>query len=206
MKIRYSLMISTGIAILFSACSSVQEPPYRVLDKRDGYEVRRYQPYIVAETKVKGEHDKALNRGFRRLFKYIDGENSGSRDIPMTAPVIAEQGDTSEKIPMTAPEKKKKSGNSHLVSFVMPEGSTMKDLPKPTDHDVVLREVPARKVAVLSYSWYAGEKKIMNKVKQLITYLERDGVEYKPAFQSARYDPPWTPPFMRRNEIFIELK
>jgi hypothetical protein len=206
MKIHYSLMISTGIAILFSACSSVQEPAYRVLEKRDGYEVRSYQPYIVAETKVKGEHDEALNRGFRRLFKYIDGANTGSRDIPMTAPVIAEPDDTSEKIPMTAPVIQEKTGNSHLVSFVMPEGSTIKDLPEPTNPDIVLREVPARDVAVLSYSWYAGEKKIMNKVKELLTYLEKDGVAFKPGFQSARYDPPWTPPFMRRNEIFIELK
>ena len=206
MNIRYSLVISTGIALLFSACSSVQEPAYRVLDKRDGYEVRRYKPYIVAETRVKGEHDEAMNRGFRRLFKYIDGENTGSKNIPMTAPVIAEPGDTSEKIPMTAPVIQEKTGNSHLVSFVMPEGSTIKDLPEPASPEVTLREVPARDVAVLSYSWYAGEKKIMNKVKELLTYLEKDGVAFKPGFQSARYDPPWTPPFMRRNEIFIELK
>ena len=206
MKLLYSLLLLTGIAILFSACSSVQEPAYRVLDKREGYEVRRYQPYVVAETTVEGEHDEALNRGFRRLFKYIDGANTGSKNIPMTAPVIAEPGDTSEKIPMTAPVIQEKTGNSHRIAFVMPEGSTMKDLAKPTNPEIVLREVPARDVAVLSYSWYAGEQKIMDKVKELITYLERDGVEYKPGFQSARYDPPWTPPFMRRNEVFIELK
>ncbi len=204
MELRIFMVMLFILPVFFMACSSVPEPAYTLVEERDGYEMRRYEPYLLARTKVSGEHREALNRGFRILFDYISGNNMAAGKIEMTAPVIQEPGKP-VKIPMTAPVIQEGNGGGMYVSFVLPEGYSKNTVPAPGNPAVEIVEVPERHVAVLRYSWYAGEEKIRRKAGELMDLLRGDGVSFEEEYESARYDPPWTPPFMRRNEIFIEV-
>ena len=125
---------------------ATEEPKHRVLERRDGWELRLYEPTVVAETTVTGDFGPGGNEGFRRLAGYIFGGNDGGRKLPMTAPVTRERrGGT--KIAMTAPVAQERSGGGWTVAFVMPAGQSIATLPKPDDPRVTLREVPARRVA-----------------------------------------------------------
>lgn len=179
---------------------AVEKPDYQVIAKYDGYEVREYQPYIVAETRVTGGQRRADNSGFRILAGYIFGNNVGSgvstrqqaepEKIAMTAPVISEAADESD----------------YFYRFVMPSKYTLETLPKPTDKSIVLREVPARVVAVRRFSGRWREESF-NKHRTLLEQsLARDGLETVGAPMLARYNAPFIPGFMRRNEVMYELE
>jgi hypothetical protein len=182
----------------------IETPAYRVVDKHDGYEVREYAPQVRAEVTLEGEYRSTLNDGFRQLAGYIFGDNTGNASISMTAPVLAEK---SEKIAMTAPVLSEKSTDqSRTIGFVMPKKYTLESLPKPNNPKVTLREVPAKRFAVLKFSGYANEKRAAKKTAQLLDALKRDGVKTVAEPVLAQYNPPWTPPFMRRNEIQAALQ
>lgn len=206
--------LGSWIAIGWLSVAGVAEPPYDVLSEQDGYEIRQYAPQLVAEVEVTGNFTEATNRGFRALADYIFGNNTAptgdapeaSESIAMTAPVIERQA-TSEAIAMTAPviEASEAEGR-HVVTFVMPEKYTLETLPKPKSPDVRIVAVPARICAVLRFSGNVGPKKAEERKQELIGYLERDGRAYAGLPMLAQYNPPWTPPFMRRNEVLVELK
>jgi hypothetical protein len=182
----------------------IETPAYTIIDKHDGYEVREYAPQIRAEVTLEGEYGGTLNAGFRQLADYIFGNNTGKAPISMTAPVLAEK---SEKIAMTAPVLSEKgAAQSRTISFVMPKKYTIESLPKPNNAKVALREVPAKRFAVLKFSGYASEKRAAKKTAQLMDALRRDGVKTANEPVVAQYNPPWTPPFMRRNEIQAPLQ
>jgi DNA gyrase inhibitor GyrI len=184
---------------------NIAMPAYTVVAAKQDYEIRSYEPFIVAETLREGDPAEALSACFNELFRYITGANAGSSKIKMTAPVLRTPGPQGTKIPMTAPVLRQGAGTGTVIAFVMPPGSTLESLPRPTSPAVTLREVPPRTVAVVTFSGYATEGAIEEKTKALLQALQRDGVAPRSVPGVALYDPPWTPPFMRRNEVMVEV-
>lgn len=183
----------------------IKEPRYEVEKKAEGYEVRRYDSYLVTEAHIPPGTKDPLGEGFQMLFAYISGANKGSRKIAMTAPVLQEKP-TSEKIPMTRPVLRLDEKGSSLVAFVLPADYTLQTAPLPENPDIQIREIPARRVAVIRFSGYANDTVVAKKSKRLLSYLVRDGIKPTGAFLAAYYNPPWTPPFMRRNEVMVDIE
>jgi len=187
----------------YLAVRNLEEPKYEVVEKRDGYEIRKYSPYIVAETEVSGNFSSALNQGFSTIADYIFGNNTSNTSIAMTAPVLE---NTSEKIAMTVPVLNTlENEETRIISFVLPSKYTLATLPAPNNQKVRLTEVPERTVAVLRFSWYASEGRVNVKKAELETLLKRDNLEVAGATQVAQYNPPLSMPATRRNEILIPL-
>ena len=182
----------------------VEEPKYEVISTHDEYEVREYEPVIIAKTIVTGTREEATNEGFRRIADYIFGNNIVSESISMTAPVTAQN---SEPIAMTTPvtSLESKSGE-HTIAFIMPSEYTMGTLPKPVKDNVLIEEVSEKKYAVIKFSGFMSDKKEQSNKQELISALESDGVDFKLQHTLSQYDPPWTPWFMRRNEIWVEVE
>lgn len=180
---------------------NIAMPSYAVIEKRADYEIRRYDAYIVAETRQRGNDGSG---GFNELFRYISGNNVSASRIKMTSPVLKSDGGEGEKIPMTAPVIKEAEGESGTIAFVMPPGSTMERLPQPKSLAVRLKAVPSHKVAVVAFSGVAGEDVIKAKTEFLLKALQRDGFQAT-TVRVALYNPPWTPPFMRRNEVLVGI-
>jgi hypothetical protein len=178
-----------------------EEPAYTVEREIDGVEIRRYGPRIAAETSVATDEEAARNEGFRRLARYIFGGNSANDKIAMTAPVAQQQ---SEKIAMTAPVATQRgSADDWIIRFFMPSKYTMDTLPKPKDDRVRLVEVPGETVAVLRYNGSYGPEAVAGRTTQLLETLHRYDIEAVGEPLSWFYDPPWTVPFRRRNEVVV---
>jgi len=174
---------------------------------------------IVAETVVSGSMNKASSAGFRVIADYIFGNNTarsgGNEKISMTAPVTMESEakpeSMSEKISMTAPVAMTQSGDQAgdqdngqwRVHFVMPSEHTLDTLPAPNNPAVTLREVPGHQVAVVRFSGFAGEEKTAIKTAELLAWLETQQITPTGKPELARYNPPWTLPFLRRNEVMV---
>lgn len=194
----------TGLAALLPGlASAVEEAEYRVLQKDGMFELREYAPSIVAETVVGGDFDDAGSRAFRKLFRYIDGENVAQKEIAMTAPVS--QAPASEKIAMTSPVGQQASDGGWVVSFMMPSSYSMDTIPQPSDPAVRLREVPAHRAAVIRYSGFWSEERYREHLQQLRSWIGQQELETSGDPVWARYDPPFKPWFMRRNEILIPI-
>lgn len=203
------ILIGLALLVLWSIwgyfSSNVEQAEYSIIREADTYEVRQYAPHIEAQTVVKGAYSDALNEGFSIVAGYIFGGNSRKESIAMTAPV-REQNDTSEKIAMTAPVVSHAQGDSRIIAFVMPRGYTLETLPTPTDSRVQLIEVPEKKIAALRFTWFISEKRIKAMEERLLQDLKRDGVEVVGTPSYAGYNAPWTPPWMVRNEVLVEVK
>lgn len=183
--------------------SQVEQPKYTVLESQGDIEIREYAPMIVAEVEVRGERMQALNQGFRLIADYIFGNNLSSKKVPMTAPVTQEAG---EKIAMTAPVTQDGSGDSWKVRFVMPEGYTLDTLPKPKNPAVHLTATPAKRVVVIRFSGFNTDKNIETHREKLLKYIADRHLSVVGPPTTAFYNPPWTLPFLRRNEIMVELR
>ena len=177
---------------------NIETPSYQVVKTKPDYEIRQYSSYILAETHQKGSG----TGGFNELFQYISGNNIARSKVTMTAPVLQSAPTDGQKIPMSAPVIKDSASS---IAFVMPAGSKLADLPQPKSSNIELRVVPPQTVAVIAFSGYATEDKIKEKSAKLLSALERDHIHVLSAPQIALYNPPWTPPFMRRNEAMVEI-
>lgn len=186
--------------------SRVEQADYTVLQKMNGYEIREYPPHIVAQTTVKGSYGESMGNGFRIVAGYIFGGNAKKESIAMTAPVVAQKGEkTSESIAMTAPVVATTEGDSQIISFGMPRSYTMETLPTPTDPRVKIVLIPAKKYAVLQFSWYRSDARVKMMQEKLLSALARDGVVAQGSTAYAGYNAPWTPPWMNRNEVLVEV-
>ena len=184
--------------------SRVEQADYTVVRKAEDYEIREYPAHIVAQTTVKGTYREALNLGFRIVAGYIFGGNTKKQSIEMTAPVTAER-DISEKIAMTAPVLATTAGDSHVISFGMPRSYTLDTLPVPSDSRVKIVAVPAKRFAVRCFSWWRSDVRVQSMEAKLLASLSRDGVTVKGSLVYAGYNAPWTPPWMTRNEVMVEI-
>jgi hypothetical protein len=207
------LGILCGLIILLFAklAMAIEEPKFKVVEKSGDFELRDYAPRVVAQTMVDGSLNDASNTGFRRIADYIFGNNTarngGNEKINMTTPVTMApkvEDAASEKISMTAPVTMQQDNGQWRMYFVMPSQYTLGTLPKPNNPKVTLDELPARRVAVLRFSGLAGQEKTAKKTAELFDWLKSKNISPIGIPELARYNPPWTLPFLRRNEVMVE--
>jgi DNA gyrase inhibitor GyrI len=182
--------------------SRVEQPKYNVVESDADIEIRDYAPIIVAEVEFSGQRNDALGRGFRAIADYIFGNNSSSQKVAMTAPVT-QQG--SEKIAMTAPVTQQGDGDKWSVRFVMPSSYTLDSLPKPNNPAVKLKEIEGQRFAVIRFSGMAFEDSLKRHTDKLQDFIKSKNLKPVSAPTYAFYNPPWTLPFLRRNEVMIEV-
>ena len=160
---------------------------------------------LIAEVLVDGNMDLASGIGFRLIADYIFGNNitkaGNSQKIKMTAPVTIEP--RSEEISMTIPISLKKNSGRWQVSFVMPRKYTLDTIPLPNNKQIMLRKIPARKVAILEFSGFVNEKNTASRAQELLKWMDKKNLISTGSIELSRYDPPWTLPFLRRNEISV---
>ena len=182
---------------------AVEEAKYRVLSRDGDIEIRLYEPQIVAEVVVGGPLEDAGTVAFRKLFNYISGENRSRAKIAMTAPVAQEP--QQEKIAMTAPVSQESTEKGWAVSFMMPASYTMDTIPEPLDADVNIREIPSRTAAAIRYSGFWSEVRYQKFLGILRDWLAERKLTAIGEPIWARYNPPFMPWFLRRNEIMIPV-
>ncbi|MCH2038114.1 MAG: heme-binding protein [Rickettsiales bacterium] len=182
--------------------SRVEQPKYQVVSSEGSIEMRRYAPMIIAEVTVTGEREDATGKGFRFLADYIFGNNTVKQDIAMTAPV---QQQEAEKIAMTAPVQQQSEGNEWKIRFVMPSEYTMETLPEPNNDVVTLKEVPAKQFIAITFSGTNSDDNVAKHEAELLDYIQNAQIETIGTPLYAFYNPPWTLPLLRRNEVMIEV-
>ena len=168
-----------------------EQQPYDVVGEHVDFELRRYPEHVVAETSVSGSFEGAGNASFRKLVGYIGGRNTQSRKVAMTAPVVQEAED--------------EAAGRFVVGFVMPAGFDLAGAPDPTDRDVRLRVVPAQTAAARRFSGRWTRRRYDEQAQRLLTAVERAGLEIDGPLRFARFDPPWTPWPLRRNEVVLPV-
>lgn len=182
---------------------AIEEATYNVVKKDDKFEIRDYTPHILAETVVEGDFEEAGSKAFSRLFDYISGDNRSRDKLAMTAPVSQEP--MGEKIKMTAPVGQQRAQERWVVSFMMPSSYTLETLPVPEDPKIMLRQVPARRMAAVRYSGFWSEKNYLRYKMELESWIHEKGLTIVGDPVWARYNSPFTPWFLRRNEILIPV-
>ena len=202
--------IITGLALTLGwiltgalPAMAIEEARYDVVKKNQNFEIRDYAPHIVAETVVGGSLEDAGSQAFKILFGYLSGDNRSRQTVEMTAPVS--QRADSEKIKMTAPVGQQQMEGKWAVSFMMPAAYTMETLPVPENPNVILRQVPGRRMAAVRYSGFWSEKGYLENKAKLETWIKDNGFKIAGSPLWARYNAPFTPWFMRRNEILIPI-
>ncbi len=195
-------VVLLGAALWGPIVSNVEHPKYTLIERSGNIEICDYAPMIVAETEVTGERREAISKGFRLIANYIFGNNTAAQKIPMTAPVT-QQG--SEKIAMTAPVTQQGAGKSWRVRFVMPSKYTMETLPKPNNPTVELKEIPGKRFAAIRFSGMGGQDSLEHHTKEVDEFLSAKNLTPLSPPTYAFYNPPWTLPFLRRNEVMVEL-
>jgi hypothetical protein len=189
--------------------SRVEQADYTVVKRMNGYEIREYPAHIVAQATVQGSLGESMSAGFRIVAGYIFGGNTKKESIAMTAPVVARKGEApqaSERIAMTAPVVATAGEGSQVIAFGMPRAYTLETLPKPNDPRVKIVLVPARKYAVMRFSWYRSDARVKRMQEKLLAALAHDGIVTEGSTAYAGYNAPWTPPWMTRNEVLVQIK
>ncbi|MFH1811328.1 MAG: heme-binding protein [Pseudomonadota bacterium] len=199
---------------------AIEEPRYTVLQSSDQFEIRRYSPYVVAEVEVQGDFEEAGSRGFGPLADYIFGNNVANQDtevpgsgraegpgerLAMTSPVLQQERD-GEKIEMTAPVMQQDVPGRRLVRFVMPGSRSLATLPTPRNPRVQLLQVPGDTYAVIRYSGRWTADNYNKHLDELRREIRARGFEETGTAQWARYNAPYTPWFLRRNEILVPVR
>jgi len=204
MKRSIQIILAAAVIIIGAMdAMAIEEATYKVLKKDNKFEIRDYAPHILAETVVEGDFEEAGNKAFNVLFGYISGDNRSREKLAMTAPVSQEP--KGEKIKMTAPVGQQRVQESWAVSFMMPASYTLETLPEPEDPKVTLRQVPARRIAAVRYSGFWNEKGYFRYKLELESWISEKGYTIVGDPIWARYNAPFTPWFLRRNEILIPV-
>ena len=198
-------LLATGCS--FFGIRNTEEAGYELVDKHESIEIREYDELVVVETFANTGYEEAGKIAFRKLFAYISGENISKTKIAMTAPVMSKEGDvqTGDKIPMTSPVLEERQAKGWRYSFVLPAGYTLENAPLPSNPEVKLAVIPRKKVAVIRYTGSWKEKSMREKSEKLAKWIQAKGLKSLSKPRSARYDPPWTLLFLRRNEIMIDV-
>ena len=186
--------------------SQVNEPKFKVIESQENIEIREYGSLLLAQVMVEGERKETISKGFRMLADYIFGNNAPRQKISMTAPVTQQQG---EKIAMTAPVIQQASDDHNgqwKVRFVLPAEHTLETIPMPNNSQVEVLSIPAKRYAVIRFSGLASQENLQRYLRELVKYAKESNLKIigEPIF--AFYNPPWTLPFLRRNEIMMEVK
>ena len=189
-KIFYIMVVIIGIFLVWQMTAyKAPEPHYQILKNDGNIEIRQYPELIVAQVEVGGKRYAAINTGFKILARYIFGNNEGERKIQMTAPVLQE-----------------KKNEKWIVRFIMPDSFTMQALPKPLDKEISLIKIPSKKYVIIRFSGLNSKNNLDIHEKKLIEYISNNHLNVLSNPTYAFYNPPWILPFLRRNEIMIELQ
>ncbi|WP_255197874.1 SOUL family heme-binding protein [Halorarius litoreus] len=201
------LAVLAGAVVLASAAGvsarsrrasrEAERVPYEVIGTVGGAELRRYPTTLAAETVA-----PSTREAFGRLFRYIAGANKAGAKIEMTAPVAT----GGEEIAMTAPVETDADGDGVRMAFFLPAEYDYETAPRPSDPAVQLVERPARTLAVLSFSWWATDARTARKQQALLDTLADADVSVAGEPFLMQYDAPWTPPFLRTNEVAVEIR
>ncbi len=203
---RRSMQILLAVAVIIIGAidaMAIEEAKYKVVNKEDKFEVRDYAPHVLAEMVVDADLEGAGNKAFNSLFRYISGDNRTRDKVAMTAPVSQEP--IGVKIKMTAPIEQQRVQEKWAVSFMMPDSYTLETLPEPEDPNIKLRQVPARRMAAVRYSGFWSEKNYLRYKVELESWIHKMGLTIVGDPIWARYNPPFTLWFLRRNEILIPV-
>lgn len=192
-----------GLGSLGANAHAIEELAYAVVRQYQAFEIRQYAPYLVAEVNVPGPASEAGNQGFKILSAYIFGKNKGDRKIEMTAPVT--QTPEPRKIAMTAPVSQAASDTGFIIQFTMPKEFTLDTLPEPLDSSVKLREIPGGRFAVIRYSGTWSESNYADHLTQLRQAVKAEDIPTRGEPIYSRYNAPFVPWFMRRNEIWLHV-
>lgn len=199
---------------------AIEEPKFDQIKEFETYELRKYPPNIVAEVYVDGSRDEASNKGFRKIANFIFGNNTGmgsESKIAMTVPVSVEPVKIAMTVPVTiqatssvnspsATPITSVTNNMWRVEFVMPSQYTLATLPKPKNDEVKIQAIPEKYYAVIRFSGFISDKSVMEQTELLNTWIAKEGLSAVGAPRLSRYNPPWSLPFLRRNEVLIEVK
>jgi hypothetical protein len=204
-------LVSTLVLLVVlpgNTAMAIEEPRYQVQRQVGDIEIREYAPYLVAETLIAGEDDRdaAASEGFRRLFRYISGNNSAADKIAMTAPVL--QSPTSgegQKIDMTVPVQQTPTDAGWRVAFVLPKEFSLQTAPVPNDPRIGVRQTGGRVMAVIRFAGRWSEANYIKHRDALLAFLHQENLEAVGEAKYAAYNAPFTLPFMRRNEVMVEI-
>jgi len=198
--------VLAGFGQLVGVRAGTEAPKYEVVERLGDVEIRHYGPRLAAEAVVTGPVETARNEGFRKVAGYIFGGNTTRASIAMTAPVAQARAKGSQSIAMTAPVVQSADGaGAWRIQFIMPAKYTRASLPIPNDPDVKIVDVPAQDYAVLRYTGSTGAPGVARKTADLRAALAGKTWETTGEPLSWFYDPPWTAPFLRRNEVAIPV-
>ena len=209
MKCRRKIIILLVATILVGALatgpimSNVETPSYKVIQSKGKIEIREFDPMVIAEVQVVGRRKDAISSGFKLLADYIFGNNISQENVDTTAAV---QRPASEKIAMTAPVQQQLANNSWLVSFVMPSEYNLEDLPKPKNIEVRLKNVPVKRFVTIQFSGTSSDENLAKHNKLLVEFIKTNSISVTGTSKYAFYNPPWTLPLMRRNEVMFEVQ
>lgn len=201
-------LMTAWLLLLPVMAMAIEEPEFEVVERREDYEIRRYDPYIVAEVTVSGSFKDAGSAAFRILADYIFGANTSGTKMEMTAPVESQAIDSGTRMEMTAPVlsvPENEKDDSYRYSFVIERRYDLESVPKPLDERVNLRQVNQDTVAVRRFSGTWSQSNYEQNRDKLMLALRRDGLEPVGQPYFARYNAPFVPWFLRRNEVIVEL-
>jgi hypothetical protein len=202
---KFGILLGGLIALGWSmSASAIESPDFTVVRETKVFQIRHYSAYCVAEVVMNASATDAGSKAFPILAGYIFGKNKAKQTMEMTAPVI--QKPESIKMDMTAPVMQVAGEGGYVVQFVMPKKYTLQTLPEPDDSRVKLREIPSKKVAVIKYSGTWSQKNYDNHLQLLQSALQQEGIATRGEPIYSRYNPPFTPWFMRTNEIWLEIQ
>lgn len=191
-----------------------EQQPYQVVRHETHFELRRYPQHVVAEVTVRAEFDDAGSRAFRYLFGYISGDNTANQKLAMTSPVVqspsqspSSRSPSSQSIEMTAPvlQRPGEDAGSHVIAFVLPATLTEASAPVPSRAEVSLRTVPDALVAATTYSGRWTQARYDEHCARLVAAIAAAGLTALSLPRFARFDPPYKPWFLRRNEVLVDV-
>lgn len=210
MKIYWLLMLIITVILIISVLATLyidhatKEPEYKIIAQKKGYEIREYPAMLTASVTVDAVQKKPSNRAFKILADYIFGNNESRKNIAMTKPVIIQT--ESETIGMTTPIIESKNDETYTMTFILPSIYTIHNAPFPRDKRIELKEIPSKRIAVLTFGWYASPKRVSQKIAKLKTILSQDQFTINGQPLVAQYNPPFAFPLLMRNEIWIPVR
>lgn len=195
-------VLAVGAAMIGPIMSNVEVPAYKILKKEQNIEIRQYPPLIIAEVKTAGSRQASISDGFRILADFIFGNNEGEKQLSMNGPITQQEG---IKIAMTAPVQQEKTDAEWAISFIMPSKFSIDTIPNPINDRIKIIQIPSKRYAVVTFSGRSTEENLTTHTNELEKYIYGSNYSKAGNAKYAFYNPPWTLPFLRRNEIQFEL-
>lgn len=191
-----------GAAMIGPIMSNVEVPAYKILKKEQNIEIRQYPPLIIAEVKTAGSRQASISDGFRILADFIFGNNEGEKQLSMNGPITQQEG---IKIAMTAPVQQEKTDAEWAISFIMPSKFSIDTIPNPINDRIKIIQIPSKRYAVITFSGRSTEANLTKHTNKLEIYMNGSSYSKVGNAKYAFYNPPWTLPFLRRNEVQFEI-